>query len=320
MALYTKPDMSVLWAQTGAVDAPTTIKLAQGWVSEIPPYEVQNWWQLRADQAIRHIFESGIPEWDNSTVYTGGRSIVQGSNGNLYRAIIDNVGQNPLITTAWQPLIDPLRFTQPGTVVYSAGGTLPGHFHANGAAVSRSAYPELFAIIGTTYGAGDGSTTFNLPDLRGVFIRGADDGKGIDIGRVLGSLQQSANLQHSHSGTATSGGGHNHVVTVQNSGNHSHSGQTFNSGEHAHSFPAMEGPKLAVSPGFPNFVSQPGGALNTSPAGNHFHHLSIDANGAHSHGTVVSVSGEHTHTITTNSVGTNESRPINVALRPCIKY
>ncbi len=42
----------------------------------------------------------------------------------------------------------------------------------NGAAISRSAYAELFALIGTKHGAGDGTTTFNLPDLRGKFIRG----------------------------------------------------------------------------------------------------------------------------------------------------
>lgn len=80
-----------------------------------------------------------------------------------------------------------------GMVVYFAGQTAPtGWLKANGAAVSRTLYANLFAAIGTTYGAGDGSTTFNLPDMRGEFIRGWDDGRGVDAGRVLGSAQSDA--------------------------------------------------------------------------------------------------------------------------------
>ena len=80
-----------------------------------------------------------------------------------------------------------------GAVLYFAGQTAPtGWLKANGAAVSRTAYAALFAAIGTTYGAGDGRSTFNLPDLRGEFMRGWDDGRGIDLGRVLGSAQGDA--------------------------------------------------------------------------------------------------------------------------------
>ena len=80
-----------------------------------------------------------------------------------------------------------------GTVFHFAGQTAPaGWLKANGAAVSRTAYAALFAAIGTTYGAGDGRNTFNLPDLRGEFIRGWDDGRGIDLGRVLGPAQGDA--------------------------------------------------------------------------------------------------------------------------------
>lgn len=67
-----------------------------------------------------------------------------------------------------------------------------GWLKANGSAISRTAYADLFAAIGTTFGAGDGANTFNLPDLRGEFIRGADDGRGIDTGRTMGSNQGDA--------------------------------------------------------------------------------------------------------------------------------
>lgn len=64
-----------------------------------------------------------------------------------------------------------------------------GWLKCNGAAVSRTTYADLFAVIGTTYGAGNGSTTFNLPDFRGEFPRFLDDGRGIDTGRALGQWQ-----------------------------------------------------------------------------------------------------------------------------------
>lgn len=78
-----------------------------------------------------------------------------------------------------------------GTVIYYAGTTAPaGYTIADGTTLSRALYPELFAAIGTTYGAGDGSTTFNKPQLCGEFLRAADVGRGVDSGRVIGSWQK----------------------------------------------------------------------------------------------------------------------------------
>ena len=80
-----------------------------------------------------------------------------------------------------------------GSVYTFAGTAVPvGWLKCNGALLSRTTYASLFAVIGTTYGAGDGSTTFALPDLRGEFVRGADDGRGVDAGRVFGSAQSDA--------------------------------------------------------------------------------------------------------------------------------
>ena len=80
-----------------------------------------------------------------------------------------------------------------GDVYYRAVDDAPSHsLYCDGSAVSRTTYADLFAKIGTTYGAGDGSTTFNVPDLRGEFIRGWDDGRGVDTGRTLGSSQGDA--------------------------------------------------------------------------------------------------------------------------------
>ena len=61
----------------------------------------------------------------------------------------------------------------PGTIIHYAGRTVPrGYLICNGANVSRKGYAALFAAIGTTYGAGDGSTTFGLPNLNGRFLEG----------------------------------------------------------------------------------------------------------------------------------------------------
>lgn len=80
-----------------------------------------------------------------------------------------------------------------GAVAYFAQDAPPfGWLKANGAAVSRTVYANLFAAIGERYGRGDGRTTFNLPDLRGEFIRSWDDGRGIDSGRVFGGAQSDA--------------------------------------------------------------------------------------------------------------------------------
>ena len=86
-----------------------------------------------------------------------------------------------------------------GAVMHFAGRAVPdGWLKANGQAVSRSVYKELFAIIGVTYGPGDGVKTFNVPDLRGEFIRGWDDARGVDDGRIIGSKQADSIQAHNH--------------------------------------------------------------------------------------------------------------------------
>lgn len=88
-----------------------------------------------------------------------------------------------------QEQIDALNIA--GTIQYFARKTAPnGWLKADGSAISRTQYAKLFTAIGTMFGAGDGSTTFNLPDMRGEFIRGFDDGRGVDAGRLLGSAQK----------------------------------------------------------------------------------------------------------------------------------
>ena len=96
------------------------------------------------------------------------------------------------------------RTSVPAGTVHAFAGTVanipPGYLLANGAAVSKTVYADLYAAIAGTYG--EGLTMFNLPDLRGEFIRGLDNSRGIDTGRTLGSFQDTVLVQ---SGTGASG-------------------------------------------------------------------------------------------------------------------
>lgn len=86
----------------------------------------------------------------------------------------------------------------PGTVVAYAGTVAPsGWFEANGDMKDPTVYTRLYNVLGTTFG-GNGVTTFGLPDIRGIFIRGYDNGKGIDPGRVIGTAQEDAFEEHDH--------------------------------------------------------------------------------------------------------------------------
>jgi microcystin-dependent protein len=86
-----------------------------------------------------------------------------------------------------------------GAIQYFATADAPkGWLKADGSAVLRTQYEKLFLAIGTTFGSGDGSTTFNLPDLRGEFVRGFDDGRGVDSGRTIGSKQSDNTKAHYH--------------------------------------------------------------------------------------------------------------------------
>lgn len=86
-----------------------------------------------------------------------------------------------------------------GSIMGFTSSTVPTNFlECDGSAISRTTYSSLFDVIGTTYGSGDGSTTFNIPDLRGQFTRGWDNGAGTDSGRSLGSSQNDDFASHQH--------------------------------------------------------------------------------------------------------------------------
>lgn len=118
----------------------------------------------------------------------------------------------------------------PGIIESYSGSSVPdGYLFCNGQAVSRTTYSDLFAVIGTTYGSGDGSTTFNLPNLNGRSIVGKDSSNFTTLGATGGSINTTlttANIP-SHSHTVTAKGSVSSTftgsnVTTSSNGAHTH--------------------------------------------------------------------------------------------------
>lgn len=100
--------------------------------------------------------------------------------------IVYNSGSDHFRIAYSQPVTPPSAPT--GAVLDFAGASAPsGWLLCYGQPVSRTTYADLFAVVGTTYGVGDGSTTFNLPDLRGRVAAGRDDMGGVGANRITGS-------------------------------------------------------------------------------------------------------------------------------------
>ena len=175
-----------------------------------------------------------------------------------------------------------------GSVFNLATTTVPtGFLECNGAAISRSTYASLFATISTTWGSGDGSSTFNLPDLRGQFVRGWDNSAGVDSGRSFASSQSDQNKSHNHS--------------ITDSGHFHHAFRSGNAGERQHNS------NLSSS----NFPASGTGAGNLNEAYN------IAASSSESD---VGRTSSETTGITISNDGSTEVRVKNYALMYVIKF
>lgn len=194
MAEINKPSLGVAWAESGSKVEPSDTKKNAGWVVEKPPYEWWNFIEHRQDKMLQHINQHGIAVWDSATNYIANKSYVLGSNGDIYRAVADSVGINPVGDTSnkWFRVLDnyylkgeidsfiAATIMPSGAIIDFAMNIAPsGYLVCNGSAVSRTAFAALFARIGTLYGNGDGITTFNLPDFRNEFRRGASTARPV---------------------------------------------------------------------------------------------------------------------------------------------
>lgn len=148
---------------------------------------------------------------------------VMGRVGHLEQ--VWNVPDDGLTRAMLKPVLKPPI----GEVAWLAHTTVPsGWLSANGQAVSRTTYADLFALLSTTWGAGNGTTTFNVPDLRNRSPIGS--GSSYTLGQLLGAA--TVNIEHLHTGPAhTHPGSHSHTTPA-----HDHTGPAHtHPGSHAHS-------------------------------------------------------------------------------------
>lgn len=197
-----------------------------------------------------------------------------------------------------------------------------GWLLCDGAAVSRATYLALFTKIGTLYGAGDGATTFNLPDCRGRFTLGvATAGTGSTLAGTGGSLDHThsvpahyhgmgsgATLNISSSGTHTTAIDHNHgaVVSGVQSANHTHSGLSDAAGTHDHlTFAGAASNHIQPYNG-PDDV--PVGAGSAPRRSSYNTPTRTSSDGSHQHSFITgNESGNHQHTTTIPALTQNSA-------------
>ena len=171
----------------------------------------------------------------------------------------------------------------PGTIMPYAGSSSPGgYLICNGSAVSRSTYSSLFTIIATTYGAGDGSTTFNLPNLSGRMIMGVSGSHTLSStgGSETQSLSVNQIPSHTHTGTTDSNGDHTHSISDPG---HVHARLNGRDDGNSSNI-AGQAPSGDASPNITGYPTQPATT-----------------------GISINSSGAHTHSFTTNSTGSGNS-------------
>ena len=136
----------------------------------------------------RYKFEQSLA--DAVGGYSAGMVLQSDNRLNEYVSLVNNNTTNfnthpESIGFSWQLFSGVSSLGTPGTISLCATSAVPsGFLECNGAALLRASYPSLFGVIGTTYGPGNGSTTFNIPDLRGYFPRGWAHGSTVDPGKA----------------------------------------------------------------------------------------------------------------------------------------
>ena len=157
----------------------------------------------------------------------------------------------------------------PGTGMDFWGTTAPeGYIFANGQAISRTTFARLFDVFGTTYGSGDGSTTFNVPDKRGRVSAGKDDMGGSSANRLTSPINGD-NL-------GAVGGLESHTLITAEMPAHGHTGTTSTDGLHQHSYEKPNADGGSEAGPFQRYTPS---TVNTSTDGNHNHSLNLNNTG-----------------------------------------
>ena len=265
------------WAAAGDVATPESQGLdrAVGWPASYSPpgdnapqREVFNQFWREVTAMLAEINETGCGlEWDARIDYRQ-HARVMGSDGEIYRAVVANGptegnATNPVGRTTDAVWTEPSSAIPVGVIWDFAGGTVPqGWLACNGAAVSRATYLRLFTVVGSTWGAGDGTTTFNVPDLRRRVTIGAGGAKPAGSGgpaTVLGNvggaethtLTEAEMPEHDHTihviASTGGGSGGSELVNPDQSSTSHKSGETGGGGAHNNMPPSAVVTKIIKS-------------------------------------------------------------------------
>lgn len=170
------------WANSGTkVNTDTTLvtgipKTNIGWQpQEKPPSQYFNFQMNQLGQKINHCLQNGVALWNATTTYVSGNMVTYSNDA--WMCMTTNINSAPtLLNSNWVRVLknsDSSQIGIVGEVKILAHATIdPGWLLCDGTAVSRTTYAGLFARLGTIHGAGDGSTTFNIPDYRGYMLVG----------------------------------------------------------------------------------------------------------------------------------------------------
>lgn len=221
-----------------------------------------------------------------STLILPGGYDITTAPGDTFIVISDASGNARVY--AYQRVSQPPPVMPIGTILDFAGSSAPSYFLlCYGQAISRTAYAALFAVIGTTYGVGDASTTFNLPDCRGRVAAGKDNMGGTSANRLT---NQSGGLNGDTLGDT--GGEETVTLTSSQMPSHTHtfSDTTSSDGAHTHTVTGSAGGTILAFSSSASNLNVPSGS-NVGSAGT----LTAASNGAHTH----TVSG------TTSSTGSS---------------
>ena len=230
---------------------------------KLPPLAEFQSLQYMMTSQLAYIFQEGVPEWNANTTYYSGScvKVIDGSNFSLFVSLVDNNTSATTVSSDWglvfstesgvqnltnlvQNLNNPNTTTYPSTqAVQQAiiGALLPvgliapwstdtapeGWLICDGSAISRTTYAGLFAVIGTTYGDGDGNTTFNLPNFSIANSNNAPViGNGLSLGLTDGTNTSGAYASTTRVEFATDSYGdnignivNNHTTTITNGKN-----------------------------------------------------------------------------------------------------
>jgi len=194
-------------SQSDTLDDNITANFLTGWeiigATDAPSKQDFNGLSYTTTLLLSYLHQMGVAEWNTSQEYYIGSAAIY--DGEFYISKTDaNVGNQPDVSTGnWKRLVTAEEVLPAGAVQWFAQSVAPsGWLECDGTTYLMSAYPILGAALGSTYG-GDGITDFAVPDLRGKFVRGYDNGAGVDTGRVFGSSQNDSIIDHQHDAGGT---------------------------------------------------------------------------------------------------------------------